>query len=362
MADSVLAPGQAGAEESAFAWGDSFEPPTPSASPPVLVAPNPDAALRARISAIVIDSIVIGIATSALSLALGAAARSPDTVLLFLGLQFLYFFAFELGRGQTIGKRQYHLRVVSIDAAPLTMRQVAIRNVLRFVDVLPLLYASGLVSMMRTGRLRRQRIGDVVAGTMVVLEPGGKPLRTPRWLLPLATLAALGFSVALIVAIANASSSTQQPQLPPLTGFAGDNSQPPLPGRWVAQGTTIWTVGYGDEVIGNQVARSWTITRNCQPSSDCSYVLTRQVNGMLEPVSAGLIPESDGWHASFALGPYLCRQVNGNSFDWMQQSSMIVSFIDGGREAEVNERNYSYAPACGYGSDGVRWTAQRNTQ
>lgn len=356
MTDSAFVPGQPPAEASAFSWTGSSQAPAQAA--PVVGTLDPDVAVRARLSAIVMDGIIVGIPTGVLEAALGSTARSPDTVLLFLGLQFLYFFAFELSRGQTIGKRRYHLRVVSRDGSPLTMRQVAIRNVLRFIDVLPLLYASGLLSMMRTGRARRQRIGDVAAGTMVVLDPDGKQLRTPRWLLPLVTLIAVVLSIGVIVAIADAKPA--QPLFPALVGFPGSNSsQPPLTGTWQATGTTTWTAGYEDEYVGRQSTSSWTITRACSSTSpsDCEFALSRDIEGTA-PVSVPLVPAADGWHATFVVGVFPCQARDGTPGEWLQRSTIVLNFVDGGRGAEANEQNLSYAAACGYGADGVSWTAE----
>jgi uncharacterized RDD family membrane protein YckC len=72
-----------------------------------------------------------------------------------------YFFALESGDGQTVGKKVMKLRVVRTDGSALTMREVAIRTVLRVIDVF-----AGLVVMIVT-RERRQRLGDIAAGTLV---------------------------------------------------------------------------------------------------------------------------------------------------------------------------------------------------
>ena len=72
-------------------------------------------------------------------------------------------------RGQTIGKRVMRLRVVDTQGFRLTFSQVALRNLLRFVDGLPLMYLVGGVTT-RVNR-RAQRLGDLAAGTLVVWEP-----------------------------------------------------------------------------------------------------------------------------------------------------------------------------------------------
>ncbi|PTY08239.1 RDD family protein [Opitutaceae bacterium EW11] len=72
-------------------------------------------------------------------------------------------------RGQTLGKRLMRLRVVDERGLRLTFSQIALRNLLRFVDVLPGAYlvggAAGLLSR------RSQRLGDLAAGTLVIWEP-----------------------------------------------------------------------------------------------------------------------------------------------------------------------------------------------
>ncbi|CAN5829401.1 hypothetical protein BH11VER1_BH11VER1_04330 [soil metagenome] len=71
-----------------------------------------------------------------------------------------------LWRGQTLGKKVLGLRVVDERGLKLRPSQVVIRNLLRFVDGLPLFYAlGGVVSLFNS---RSQRLGDLAAGTVVV--------------------------------------------------------------------------------------------------------------------------------------------------------------------------------------------------
>lgn len=79
--------------------------------------------------------------------------------------------------GRTVGKMALGLRVVTVDGAPVGARQAAIRGVFVFVDLwLPPGGSTGLVSML-VGR-RSQRVGDRVAGTLVMRERSsfGSPL------------------------------------------------------------------------------------------------------------------------------------------------------------------------------------------
>lgn len=91
----------------------------------------------------------------------GAAA------LLFFALVLLYYGGTEAATGQTVGKRVLGIRVVTTDGAPASTGKIAARTVLRIVDALPAAYLLGFVVVLATGR-RRQRIGDLAAGTTVV--------------------------------------------------------------------------------------------------------------------------------------------------------------------------------------------------
>ena len=71
--------------------------------------------------------------------------------------------------GQTIGKYVMGLRVMSTQGIPITGAQATIRNLIGTVDgPFPFLFVPGLVSMILTRRF--QRLGDLAAGTMVVIE------------------------------------------------------------------------------------------------------------------------------------------------------------------------------------------------
>jgi uncharacterized RDD family membrane protein YckC len=84
-------------------------------------------------------------------------------------LEWGYGWFFEaLWNGQTPGKRLLGIRVVREDGHPVGFYDALVRNLLRAADILPLFYAVGLVTMAITGRL--QRLGDLLAGTMVVHE------------------------------------------------------------------------------------------------------------------------------------------------------------------------------------------------
>jgi uncharacterized RDD family membrane protein YckC len=87
-------------------------------------------------------------------------------------LYYGYYAGFEtLWSGQTPGKRALGLRVITISGQPITPYDAILRNLLRIVDQLPGIYAVGVVSIFLTAR--NQRLGDLVAGTVVVSEQTG---------------------------------------------------------------------------------------------------------------------------------------------------------------------------------------------
>jgi uncharacterized RDD family membrane protein YckC len=96
--------------------------------------------------------------------------------LLFAGFVLYYgYFAFfeSIWGGQTPGKRAVGLRVIAVSGQPITTYDALLRNLLRIVDQLPGIYAVGLLSVFFTAR--NQRLGDLVAGTVVVQEIGSRP-------------------------------------------------------------------------------------------------------------------------------------------------------------------------------------------
>ena len=84
-------------------------------------------------------------------------------------LEWGYYVAFEtLWNGGSPGKRAFGLRVVKEGGFPVGFVDSFLRNLLRAADFLPLGYVVGLTVMVGDSRFRR--LGDRVAGTMVVVE------------------------------------------------------------------------------------------------------------------------------------------------------------------------------------------------
>ena len=84
-------------------------------------------------------------------------------------LQWGYFSLFEgLWHGQTPGKRLAKIRVIQQSGRAITIFEALSRNLLRAIDFLPTFYVVGTISIFVTSR--NQRLGDLVAGTLVVHE------------------------------------------------------------------------------------------------------------------------------------------------------------------------------------------------
>lgn len=71
-------------------------------------------------------------------------------------------------QGQTPGKRALSLRVVDARGLPLSVHQALVRNIVRVIDFLPLFY--GVAAISSTVDPLRRRLGDIVAGTLVIRE------------------------------------------------------------------------------------------------------------------------------------------------------------------------------------------------
>jgi uncharacterized RDD family membrane protein YckC len=149
------------------------------------------AGIGSRFASAVVDGIIEVVILVALSLLLvggGSIGLTPENggfaVALYTVAAFLvivgYDVAFEvLNSGRTPGKRLNGLRVVREGGEPVTFVSSSIRNILRIIDILPLVYLVGCVSILVSSR--NQRIGDLAAGTLVVRErkpapPAVRPL------------------------------------------------------------------------------------------------------------------------------------------------------------------------------------------
>ena len=112
---------------------------------------------------------VVGIALKLLNIFSTDFARWATIVCYFV-LSLGYDMAFEwMWQGRTLGKKLLSLRVVDAAGLRLTLPQIVLRNLMRYVDLLPVGYAvGGAVALLNR---RGQRLGDLAAGTLVIWEP-----------------------------------------------------------------------------------------------------------------------------------------------------------------------------------------------
>jgi uncharacterized RDD family membrane protein YckC len=97
------------------------------------------------------------------------------SMLLSFFLAWFYNVFFEMGKkSATPGQRAVGLKVASVSGGPVRLPQSIIRNLLRVVDFMPMLYLFGLICCLFTRRF--QRLGDLVADTVVVYaDPKAQP-------------------------------------------------------------------------------------------------------------------------------------------------------------------------------------------
>ncbi|MEH7335748.1 RDD family protein [Neobacillus drentensis] len=80
-----------------------------------------------------------------------------------------YFFAFEFfSGGRTIGKKILGIRVIQENGHSITLLSSFIRNLMRIIDSLPTAYLLGIIMVFFHSK--HKRLGDLVAGTIVVHE------------------------------------------------------------------------------------------------------------------------------------------------------------------------------------------------
>jgi uncharacterized RDD family membrane protein YckC len=169
-----------------------------------------------RSFAFLIDKVIQAIAISAMSIAaipLGMGGIGGGFFLIFLfAVEWLYPVLFELLMGgQTPGKKVLGIAVVNDDLSPVTLGTSLVRNLLRTVDFLPLLYLGGVITMLSNRRF--QRLGDLAAGTLVISSIKATPAATVVDVQPLAPAIQLSRSEqTTLVEFLQRSSQISQPR------------------------------------------------------------------------------------------------------------------------------------------------------
>ena len=134
--------------------------------------------LGSRAAALALDLAVIAAAILLVALVFRYTGGLGQAVLYIVGFFAVwgYFLFFEaVWDGRTPGKRAVGLRVLHDGGEPLSFQGSVLRNLIRIVDLQPAPTGmAGAASILFTRRA--QRLGDLVAGTIVVRDTGGGEL------------------------------------------------------------------------------------------------------------------------------------------------------------------------------------------
>jgi uncharacterized RDD family membrane protein YckC len=182
-----------------------------------------------------------------------------------------YFMLFEwLWHGQSIGKRITRIRVVRSDGAPVSFVPVAVRNLVRIVDFLPVGYGVGVITMFCNRQSRR--LGDFVAGTLVVKDQGELTLKALMASIPNAA------PVKLRTEVPTESSGDDAPELTPDQDWSGIRRLTPADYELVQETLARYRSGNLDGSLLGRVATAIATKLERSPSS--------QLDGMKRAASA----------------------------------------------------------------------------
>ncbi len=171
-------------------FSDQFSDQLNIDTPELVTIEMPIAGIGSRFVALVIDYliwtaaflalfIVAAIVLPALHVFADVSANwaAGIVILLVFLLQWGYFTLFEaLGNGRTPGKRVMKIHVIHRSGRAITFVESLARNLLRVIDYLPSFYVAGVVTMFLNRQ--NQRLGDMVAGTLVVRD---REIESPHW-------------------------------------------------------------------------------------------------------------------------------------------------------------------------------------
>ncbi|MFA1819221.1 RDD family protein [Virgibacillus oceani] len=143
------------------------------------------AGLGSRAAAMIIDQVIVTLANIALVLMLVFSTSNNIWVMMDSGwliatfiiaifvINWGYFFAAEyFFNGKTVGKHMVGIRVIQENGHSITWISALIRNLLRIIDMLPTSYFLGIILVFFHSK--HKRLGDMAAGTVVVLEDSRK--------------------------------------------------------------------------------------------------------------------------------------------------------------------------------------------
>jgi len=190
----------------------------------------------------------------------------------YLALLLVYYFVLEAAIGQTLGKCLLGLQVVRRDGGRPSPWAVARRTLLRLIDWLPVLYLVGFITMLATGRRRRQRLGDLAAETTIVragpVRHRGLIMLSP---LVLILLLALGLSAYRITSAGGSQT------------YQGHGVSFDYPAGWQEAGLPV------DLALGQVRLKLWSTARGQDPE-DWIDVAGYRLNPPVPAIGAGPVP------------------------------------------------------------------------
>jgi len=145
-------------------------------TPEAVVLAFETAGLGSRMIARILDLLVQAVALTIVFAGSAALGNTPVGLAgVYFGLfavLFVYPVAIEtLWRGKSLGKAAMGLRVVTVEGAPIRFRHALIRGAFSIIDLYMSSGAVGVFTIL--GTKRNQRLGDLVAGTIVLRERTG---------------------------------------------------------------------------------------------------------------------------------------------------------------------------------------------
>ena len=149
------------------------------------------AGLGSRAAAMIIDQLLLIVANIAIYLIFLMANVAEIfylsnswvpiaiAIIIVFAINWGYFFALEyFFGGKTLGKKLIGIRVIQENGHSVTLLSSLIRNLLRIIDILPTSYFLGMVFIFFNSK--HKRLGDMVAGTIVVHERNAKKEGTSK--------------------------------------------------------------------------------------------------------------------------------------------------------------------------------------
>jgi uncharacterized RDD family membrane protein YckC len=146
------------------------------AYPPPGASVGQPGGLAARFGARVIDGVIVGVASWLLALVFGLQSSIMVTGLFSGVLMFIYFVAFEVSQGATLGKKALGLSVRGPGGAPKPdLQQSAIRNSFTLLTIVP--YIGGLLACVayvviavtiNSSPTRQGKHDELAGGTQVI--------------------------------------------------------------------------------------------------------------------------------------------------------------------------------------------------